>query len=55
MLRALRVFLDVANLRSVSRAATANGVTQSAVSQRIQQLEADLGSRFSIARSGPSA
>ncbi len=43
MLRALRIFLDVAKHRSVSRAATANGVTQSAVSQRIRQLETDLG------------
>jgi len=42
-MRDLRVFLDVAKLRSISLAATAHGITQSAVSQRIHQLETDLG------------
>jgi DNA-binding transcriptional LysR family regulator len=39
----LRLFCDVASLRSFSRAATLHGVTQSAVSQRIHQLEKKLG------------
>jgi DNA-binding transcriptional LysR family regulator len=38
----LRLYRDVVRLRSFSRAATANGVTQSAASQAIQQLEAEL-------------
>src|SRR6266700_247295 len=38
----LRLYCDVVRLRSFSRAAVANGVTQSAASQSIQQLEADL-------------
>jgi DNA-binding transcriptional LysR family regulator len=41
-LDALRLFCDVVRLRSVSRGAQAGGVTQSAASQAIQQLEADL-------------
>ena len=35
----LKLYCDVVRLRSFSRAATANGVTQSAASQSIQQLE----------------
>lgn len=39
----IQLFCDVAQHRSVSRAAEAHGVTQSAVSQRIMALERDLG------------
>jgi len=39
----LKLYCDVVRLRSFSRAATANGVTQSAASQSIQQLEGELG------------
>jgi DNA-binding transcriptional LysR family regulator len=39
----LRLFCDVAALRSFSKAAELHGITQSAVSQRIQQLEEKLG------------
>lgn len=42
-MKTLRLFLDVASSRSISRAAVAHGITQSAVSQRISQLEAKLG------------
>jgi DNA-binding transcriptional LysR family regulator len=38
----LRLYCDVVRLRSVSRGAGANGVSQSAASQAIQQLEAEL-------------
>src|SRR5215510_15674966 len=38
----LKLFCDVVRLRSFSRAASGNGVTQSAASQAIQQLEAEL-------------
>jgi DNA-binding transcriptional LysR family regulator len=40
---ALKVFCDVARLRSFSQAATANDVTQSAASQIVLQLEKRLG------------
>ncbi|MBI2524737.1 MAG: LysR family transcriptional regulator [Candidatus Rokubacteria bacterium] len=39
----LRLFCDVVRLRSFSRGAATNGVSQSAASQAIQQLEAELG------------
>ncbi|MEX2671870.1 MAG: LysR family transcriptional regulator [Phycisphaeraceae bacterium] len=39
----IKLFCDVAQWRSVSRAALAHGVTQSAASQRIQALERELG------------
>lgn len=39
----LRVFCDIARHRSFSRAAEANGITQSAASQIVHQLEARLG------------
>lgn len=39
----IQLFCDVAQHRSVSRAAQAHGVTQSAVSQRIMSLERELG------------
>ncbi len=42
-LDALRLFCDVVRLRSFSRGAAAAGVSQSAASQAIQQLEAELG------------
>ena len=38
----LRLYCDVVRLRSFSRAAAANTVSQSAASQAIQQLEAEL-------------
>lgn len=40
---AIKLFCDVAQHRSVSKAAEANGVTQSAVSQRLMSLERELG------------
>ncbi|MEM0914562.1 MAG: LysR family transcriptional regulator [Planctomycetota bacterium] len=40
---ALRLFTDVARLRSVSHAAEAHGITQSAASQRLSHLEKQLG------------
>ncbi len=42
-MQALRIFCDVGRHRSLSRAAAEHGITQSAVSQRIQQLEKKLG------------
>jgi DNA-binding transcriptional LysR family regulator len=39
----LRIFCDVARLRSFSRAAELHDVTQSAVSQRLRSLEEELG------------
>ena len=42
-LETLRVYCDVVRLRSMSRGAAANGVTQSAASQAMQQLETELG------------
>ena len=41
-LETLNLYCDVVRLRSFSRAAAANGVTQSAASQSIQQLESEL-------------
>ncbi len=41
-LETLRLFCDVVRLRSFSRAAAAGGVSQSAASQAIQQLESEL-------------
>jgi DNA-binding transcriptional LysR family regulator len=38
----LRLFCDVVRLRSFSRAAAASGVSQSAASQAIQQLEGEV-------------
>ena len=45
-MRKLELFLDVAAECSISRAAEANGITQSAVSQRLRQLENELGVRL---------
>jgi DNA-binding transcriptional LysR family regulator len=42
----LRLFRDIAQLRSLSRAAELNGITPSAVSQQINELERGLGSRL---------
>ena len=42
-MHSLRLFCDVAALRSFSKAADLHGITQSAVSQRVQQLEEKLG------------
>src|SRR5947209_2111406 len=39
---ALKVFCDVARLRNISQAATVNGLTQSAVSHIVRQLEKHL-------------
>ena len=41
-LETLRLYCDVVRLRSFSRGAAANSVSQSAASQSIQQLEAEL-------------
>jgi DNA-binding transcriptional LysR family regulator len=40
---ALQVFCDIGRLRSISRAAAANDITQSAVSQLVRQIENRLG------------
>src|SRR2546430_17056394 len=42
-LETLRLYCDVVRLRSFSRGATQNFVSQSAASQAMQQLEAELG------------
>jgi DNA-binding transcriptional LysR family regulator len=42
-MQSLRLFCDVAALRSFSKAADLHGITQSAVSQRVRQLEERLG------------
>ena len=42
-MHAIRLFSDVARCRSFSQAASLHGISQSAVSQRIGQLERDLG------------
>ncbi len=39
----LKVFKDIAQHRSVSKGAALNGISQSAASQRIQEMERDLG------------
>ena len=38
-----KLFRDVAQARSLSRAATMNGISQSAATQHIQELEKQLG------------
>ncbi len=45
-MQGLRIFCDVADLRSFSRAAELHGITQSAVSQRIHHLEGRLGTKL---------
>jgi DNA-binding transcriptional LysR family regulator len=42
----LKLFCDVVRLRSISRGAAQSGVTQSAASQAIQQLEAELDAQL---------
>lgn len=42
----LKLFKDIAQLRSVSKGAALNGVSQSAASQHIQELERDFGIRL---------
>jgi DNA-binding transcriptional LysR family regulator len=45
-LETLQLYCDVVRLRSFSRAAAQNGVTQSAASQAIQQLESELDAQL---------
>jgi DNA-binding transcriptional LysR family regulator len=45
-LKHLKVFCDVATTRSFSRAAALNGISQSAVTQVVQQLEKKLGAQL---------
>lgn len=45
-IRTLELFRSVAELRSISRAAMEHAITQSAVSQAMQQLEESLGTRL---------
>jgi len=45
-IRSLKVFCDVVALRSFSRAASANGITQSGASQMVNHLEQRLGVRL---------
>jgi DNA-binding transcriptional LysR family regulator len=45
-LETLRLYTDVVRLRSFSRGAAANEVSQSAASQAVRQLESDLGVRL---------
>lgn len=45
-LQALRVFCDVAQARSFSRGASSNGITQSAASQAVHQVEKHLAIRL---------
>ena len=42
-MKQLRVFRDIAQFRSVSKGAAANGVSQSAASQQLHELEGELG------------
>ena len=42
-LKTIKVFKDIAQTRSLSRSAAANGVSQSAVSQQVQEVERSLG------------
>lgn len=47
-LRQLRIFLSVARLGSFSKAAKENFLTQSAISQQIQSLEQELGTKLFV-------
>ena len=49
----LRIFMEVATTRSMTRAATRLGITQSAVSQAIRKLESELGSKLIMRGSRP--
>ncbi|MFA5028678.1 MAG: LysR family transcriptional regulator, partial [Candidatus Methylomirabilota bacterium] len=42
----LKLFNDIVELRSFSLGASANQISQSAASQAVQQLEAELGARL---------
>ncbi len=48
MLERLKIYVDLIQTESFSRAATRNYLTQSAVSQRIRQLESDLGQQLVV-------
>jgi DNA-binding transcriptional LysR family regulator len=48
VLETLKIFVDLIRTESFSRAATRNYLTQSAVSQRIRQLETDLGQQLVV-------
>jgi len=52
MFTTLKIFVDLVDERSFSRAATRNYLTPSAVSQRIQQLEEDLGEELLVRSRG---
>lgn len=54
-MESLRLYVDVARCHSFSQAATLHGITQSAVSQRIGQLEKRLGVRLLDRSSRPLA
>jgi len=45
-MQGVRIFCDVADLRSFSRAAELHGISQSAVSQRVHHLEERLGTKL---------
>ena len=45
-IRSLKIFCDIVDLRSFSRAADANGMSQSSASQAVQQLEERLQVRL---------
>ena len=49
----LRIFVEVATTRSMTRAATRLGITQSAVSQAIRRLESELDSKLIVRGSRP--
>ena len=51
----LRIFVEVATTRSMTLAATRLGITQSAVSQAIRKLEAELGAKLVARSSRPVA
>jgi len=42
----IQLFRDIVQSRSISRGAAMNGVTQSAASQALQELERQLGARL---------
>ena len=46
-LKSLKIFCDIVSRRSFSRAAEANGISQSGASQVVSQLESRLGVQLS--------
>ena len=42
----LKLFKDITQTRSISRAAALNGISQSAATQQVQELERNLGLRL---------